>query len=114
MKRYLNSFFITSFLYLVFSLMFISVISEISLETKKEEEKSITTISLNSVAVQKVEETKKEVEQEIVHEPIVEKIIEKPAPKVIEKPKKVEKKIVKQEKRSQCRRARGRRQRISW
>ena len=98
MKRYLNSFFITSFLYLVFSLMFISVISEISLETKKEEEKSITTISLNSVAVQKVEETKKEVEQEIVHEPIVEKIIEKPAPKVIEKPKKVEKKIVKQEK----------------
>jgi protein TonB len=77
--------------------MFINVISEISLETKKEEE-SITKISLNSVAIQKVEEVTKEIEKEIVTEPIIEKIVEKPAPKVIEKPKKVEKKIVKQEK----------------
>ncbi|MGJ0364128.1 energy transducer TonB [Aliarcobacter cryaerophilus] len=98
MKRYLNSFFITSFIYLSIAIIFFSVINKISLETKKEEKKSITTISLNSVAVQKVEETKKEIEQEIVPEPIVEKIIEKPAPKVIEKPKKVEKKIVKQDK----------------
>ena len=98
MKRYLNSFFITSFIYLILAIIFFSVISEISLETKKEEEKSITTISLNSVAVQKVEEVTKEIEKEIVPEPIVEKIIEKPAQKVIEKPKKVEKKIVKQEK----------------
>mgnify|MGYP003508961762 FL=1 len=97
MKRYLNSFFITSFIYLILAVMFINVISEISLETKKEEE-SITKISLNSVAIQKVEEVTKEVEKEIVPEPIIEKIVEKPAPKVIEKPKKVEKKIVKQEK----------------
>ncbi|MCT7501297.1 energy transducer TonB [Aliarcobacter cryaerophilus] len=97
MKRYLNSFFITSFIYLILAIMFINVISEISLETKKEEE-SITKISLNSVAIQKVEEVTKEIEKEIVTEPIVEKIVEKPAPKVIEKPKKVEKKIVKQEK----------------
>ena len=94
MKRYLNSFFITSFIYLILAVMFINVISEISLETKKEEEESITKISLNSVAIQKVEEVTKE----IVTEPIIEKIVEKPAPKVIEKPKKVEKKIVKQEK----------------
>ena len=93
MKRYLNSFFITSFIYLILAVMFINVISEISLETKKEEE-SITKISLNSVAIQKVEEVTKE----IVTEPIIEKIVEKPAPKVIEKPKKVEKKIVKKEK----------------
>ena len=98
MKRYLNSFFITSFIYLILAIIFFSVISEISLETKKEEEKSITTISLNSVAVQKVEEVTKEIEKEIVPEPIVEKIIEKPAQKVIENPKKVEKNIVKQEK----------------
>ena len=97
MKRYLNSFFITSFIYLILAIMFINVISEISLETKKEEE-SITKISLNSVAIQKVEEVTKEIEKEIVTEPIIEKIVEKPAPKVIEKPKKVEKKIVKQEK----------------
>ena len=97
MKRYLNSFFITSFIYLILAVMFINVISEISLETKKEEE-SITKISLNSVAIQKVEEVTKELEKEIVPEPIIEKIVEKPAPKVIEKPKKVEKKIVKQEK----------------
>ena len=97
MKRYLNSFFITSFIYLILAVMFINVISEISLETKKEEE-SITKISLNSVAVQKVEEVAKEVEKQIVPEPIIEKIVEKPAPKVIEKQKKVEKKIVKQEK----------------
>ena len=98
MKRYLNSFFITSFIYLILAVMFINVISEISLETKKEEEESITKISLNSVAIQKVEEVTKEIEKEIVPEPIIEKIVEKPAPKVIEKPKKVEKKIVKQEK----------------
>ena len=97
MKRYLNSFFITSFIYLILAVMFINVISEISLETKKEEE-SITKISLNSVAIKKVEEVTKELEKEIVPEPIIEKIVEKPAPKVIEKPKKVEKKIVKQEK----------------
>ena len=97
MKRYLNSFFITSFIYLILAVMFINVISEITLETKKEEE-SITKISLNSVAIQKVEEVTKELEKEIVPEPIIEKIVEKPAPKVIEKPKKVEKKIVKQEK----------------
>ena len=97
MKRYLNSFFITSFIYLIIAVMFINVIIEISLETKKEEE-SITKISLNSVAIQKVEEVTKELEKEIVPEPIIEKIVEKPAPKVIEKPKKVEKKIVKQEK----------------
>ena len=97
MKRYLNSFFITSFIYLILAVMFINVISEISLETKKEEE-SITKISLNSVAIQKVEEVTKEIEKEIVTEPIIEKIVEKPAPKVIEKPKKLEKKIVKQEK----------------
>ena len=97
MKRYLNSFFITSFIYLILAVMFINVISEISIETKKEEE-SITKISLNSVAIQKVEEVTKEIEKEIVTEPIIEKIVEKPAPKVIEKPKKVEKKIVKQEK----------------
>ena len=97
MKRYLNSFFITSFIYLILAVMFINVISEISLETKKEEE-SITKISLNSVALQKLEEVTKELEKEIVTEPIIEKIVEKPAPKVIEKPKKVEKKIVKQEK----------------
>ena len=97
MKRYLNSFFITSFIYLILAVMFINVISEISLETKKEEE-SITKISLNSVAIQKVEEVTKEIEKEIVTEQIIEKIVEKPAPKVIEKPKKVEKKIVKQEK----------------
>ena len=97
MKRYLNSFFITSFIYLILAVMFINVISEISLETKKEEE-SITKISLNSVSLQKLEEVTKEIEKEIVTEPIIEKIVEKPAPKVIEKPKKVEKKIVKQEK----------------
>ena len=97
MKRYLNSFFITSFIYLILAVVFINVISEISLETKKEEE-SITKISLNSVAIQKVEEVTKEIEKEIVTEQIIEKIVEKPAPKVIEKPKKVEKKIVKQEK----------------
>ena len=97
MKRYLNSFFITSFLYLSIALIFINVINDVSFETKKEEE-SITKISLNSVAIQKVEEVAKEVEKQIVPEPIIEKIVEKPAPKVIEKPKKVEKKIVKQEK----------------
>mgnify|MGYP003408884828 CR=1 FL=1 len=97
MKRYLNSFFITSFLYLTIALIFINVINDVSFETKKEEE-SITKISLNSVAIQKVEEVTKEVEKEIIPEPIIEKIVEKPAPKVIEKPKKVEKKIVKQEK----------------
>ena len=97
MKRYLNSFFITSFIYLILAVMFINVISEISLETKKEEE-SITKISLNSVSLQKLEEVTKEIEKEIVPEKIIEKIVEKPAPKVIEKPKKVEKKIVKQEK----------------
>ena len=84
MKRYLNSFFITSFLYLTIALIFINVINDVSFETKKEEE-SITKISLNSVAVQKVEEVTKEIEKEIVTEPIIEKIVEKPAPKVVEK-----------------------------
>ena len=96
MKRYLNSFFITSFLYLSFALFFFYAISEINLETKQEEE-SITKISLSSVAVQKVEEVVQEVEKEVIPEPIIEKIVEKPAPKVIEKPKKV----VKQEKKTE-------------
>ena len=91
MKRYLNSFFITSFIYLILAIMFINVISEINLETKKRR-REYYKISLNSVAIQKVEEVTKEIEKEIVTEPIIEKIVEKPAPKVIEKPKKVEKK----------------------
>ena len=84
MKRYLNSFFITSFLYLSIALIFINVINDVSFETKKEEE-SITKISLNSVSLQKLEEVTKEIEKEIVTEPIIEKIVEKPAPKVVEK-----------------------------
>ncbi|GAB1467216.1 hypothetical protein MASR2M54_27160 [Aliarcobacter cryaerophilus] len=75
MKRYLNSFFITSFIYLILAIIFFSVISEISLETKKEEEKSITTISLNSVAVQKVEETKKRLNKRLFLNQLLKKLL---------------------------------------
>ena len=98
MKRYLNSFFITSFLYLLFGIVFVYAINEIKIESKKEE--IITKISLNSVAVQKVEEV---IEKPIIEqkpEEIIEKVVEKPAPKkiekkIVEKPKKIEKPIEK-------------------
>ena len=98
MKRYLNSFFITSFLYLLFGIVFVYAINEIKIESKKEE--IITKISLNSVAVQKVEEV---IEKPIIEqkpEEVIEKVVEKPAPKkiekkIVEKPKKIEKPIEK-------------------
>ena len=98
MKRYLNSFFITSFLYLLFGIVFVYAINEIKIESKKEE--IITKISLNSVAVQKVEEV---IEKPIIEqkpEEVIEKLVEKPAPKkiekkIVEKPKKIEKPIEK-------------------
>jgi periplasmic protein TonB len=95
MKRYLNSFFITSFLYSMVGAIFLYAMSEIKIEPKKEE--IITKISLNSVAVQKIEKKIVEPIIEQKPEPVIEKIVEKPAPKVIEKPKKVEK-VVKKEK----------------
>ncbi len=85
MKRYLNSFFITSFLYFTFGIVFVFAINKIQIEPKKEE--IITKISLSSVAISKPTEV---FEEKI--EPIIEKIVEKPATKVVEKPKKVEKK----------------------
>lgn len=100
MKRYLNSFFITSSLYILSGIVFFYSISHIQISQKKE--KSVTKISLSSVAisevVEKVEEPIKEEKKEEQKEEIVEKIVETPTPKVIEKPKKVEKKIVKKEK----------------
>ena len=95
MKRYLNSFLITSFLYSMVGAIFLYAMSEIKIEPKKEE--IITKISLNSVAVQKIEKKIVEPIIEQKPEPVIEKIVEKPAPKVIEKPKKVEK-VVKKEK----------------
>ena len=95
MKRYLNSFFITSFLYSMVGAIFLYAMSEIKIEPKKEE--IITKISLNSVAVQKIEKKIVEPIIEQKPEPVIEKIVEKPAPKVIEKPKKLEK-VVKKEK----------------
>ena len=95
MKRYLNSFFITSFLYSMVGAIFLYAMSEIKIEPKKEE--IITKISLNSVAVQKIEKKRVEPIIEQKPEPVIEKIVEKPAPKVIEKTKKVEK-VVKKEK----------------
>ncbi|QEZ89543.1 energy transducer TonB [Aliarcobacter cibarius] len=95
MKRYLNSFFITSFLYSMVGAIFLYAMSEIKIEPKKEE--IITKISLNSVAVQKIEKKIVEPIIEQKPEPVIEKIVEKPAPKVIEKTKKVEK-VVKKEK----------------
>jgi len=75
--------------------IFLYAMSEIKIEPKKEE--IITKISLNSVAVQKIEKKIVEPIIEQKPEPVIEKIVEKPAPKVIEKPKKVEK-VVKKEK----------------
>ena len=83
MKRYLNSFFITSFLYSMVGAIFLYAMSEIKIEPKKEE--IITKISLNSVAVQKIEKKIVEPIIEQKPEPVIEKIVEKPAPKVIEK-----------------------------
>ena len=95
MKRYLNSFFITIFLYSMVGAIFLYAMREIKIEPKKEE--IITKISLNSVAVQKIEKKIVEPIIEQKPEPVIEKIVEKPAPKVIEKTKKVEK-VVKKEK----------------
>jgi len=94
MKRYLNSFLITSLLYLTLGAVFIFAIQDIKIETKKEE--TITKISLNNVALEQpiVEEIVENI-VEPIPEPIIEKIVEKPAPKVIEKPKIVKKKIEK-------------------
>lgn len=96
MKRYLNSFFITSSLYIVSGIVFFYSISHIQISQKKEE--SVTKISLSSVAISEVVEKVEEPIKEEKKEEIVEKIVETPTPKVIEKPKKVEKKIVKKEK----------------
>lgn len=95
MKRYFNSFFITSFLYLSLGIVFIYYKNEIIIEQKKEE--AITKISLNSISIKKVQEEKLEpiLKQEI--EPIVEKIIEKSAQKkIVDKQKNVEKIVQKQ------------------
>ena len=95
MKRYLNSFLITSFLYLSLGIIFVYTINEIKIEPKKEE--TITKISLNSISIQKVQEKKVESIVEQKPEPIVEKIIEKPEQKkLVEKPKNVEKIVQKQ------------------
>ncbi|AXK49247.1 TonB-dependent receptor [Aliarcobacter trophiarum LMG 25534] len=96
MKRYLNSFFITSSLYIVSGIVFLYSINQIQISQKKEE--SVTKISLNSVAIYEAVEKVEDPIKEEIKEEVIEKIVEIPTPKVIEKPKKVEKKIVKKEK----------------
>lgn len=95
MKRYLNSFFITSFLYLSLGIVLIQTINKIKIEPKKEE--IITKISLNNISIQKTQEKKEESIVEQKPKPVVEKIIEKPTQKkLVEKPKNIEKIVQKQ------------------
>ncbi|MDX9813959.1 MAG: TonB family protein [Sulfurimonas sp.] len=98
MKRYLNSFFITSVLYTALAGVFLYFLSDIKIEQKLEP--TITKISLNSVElVQKQPKKPEPVVEEIVEpvvEEVVQKIVEKSAPKVAKKiVKKVEKKVKK-------------------
>ncbi len=88
MKRYINSFFITSLLYLVFGVVFIYFLTDIKIEPKIEPQ--VTKISLNSVElVQK--KTQKPIKKvlEPIAKPVVEKVVEKPAPKVVKKVEKI-------------------------
>lgn len=94
MNRYLESFLITSFVYLAIGFAFIYTINDIRIEPKKEE--IITKISLNNVSITKpipeqavTEPTPPEPVVEKTPEPIIKKVVEKPQPKKIEK--KVEK-----------------------
>ena len=91
MKRYLNSFFITSFLYLSLGIVLIQTINKIKIEPKKEE--IITKISLNNISIQKIQEKKEEPIVEQKPKPAVEKIIEKPKniEKIVQKQKIIEK-----------------------
>lgn len=94
MNRYLESFLITSFVYLAIGFAFLYAINDIKIEPKKEE--TITKISLSSVSIAEpvpqqvvAEPTPPEPVVEKIPEPIIEKVVEKPKPKKIEK--KVEK-----------------------
>ena len=91
MKRYLNSFFITSFLYLSLGIVLIQTINKIKIEPKKEE--IITKISLSNISIQKTQEKKEESIVEQKPKPVVEKIIEKPKniEKIVQKQKIIEK-----------------------
>ena len=93
MKRYLNSFFITSFLYLGLGIVLLQTINKIKIEPKKEE--IITKISLNNISIQKIQEKKEEPIVEQKPKPAVEKIIEKPKniEKIVQKQKIIEKPI---------------------
>ena len=93
MKRYLNSFFITSFLYLGLGIVLLQTINKIKIEPKKEE--IITKISLNNISIQKIQEKKEELIVEQKPKPAVEKIIEKPKniEKIVQKQKIIEKPI---------------------
>lgn len=87
--RYFNSFFITTFIYLVASFFLFYVFADtLIVEEKKQDE--VKTISLQHVALME----KPTPVQEVEPEPIVEPVVETPKPikKKVEKPKKHHKK----------------------
>lgn len=101
MNRYLESFLITSFLYLAIGVAFLYAINDIKITLKEEE--IITKISLSSVAIAQPA-PEQPVAKPTPPEPIVEPVVEKPLPvveKVVkQKPKQIKKpveKIVKKE-----------------
>lgn len=103
MNRYLESFLITSFLYLAIGVAFLYAINDIKITPKEEE--IITKISLSSVAIAEPAPAQQQpVAEPTPPEPIVEPVVEKPLPvveKVVkQKPKPIKKpveKIVKKE-----------------
>lgn len=92
MKRYLNSFFITTSIYLIAGIAFYFTFDKLIVVKEKKEE-TVTKISLSSVAIQEVvQEEPTPVVEEIIPEPLVEKVVEKP----VHKPKPIEKKVHKE------------------
>lgn len=84
MKRYLNSLFITIFIYICLTIFIINIFEKIKIEPKKDE--NLVKISLNNVIIS--EEKIDKIEEVTNSKPLNEKIVEKPAlKKAIDKQK---------------------------
>lgn len=106
MKRYLNSLFITIFIYICLTIFIINIFGKIKIEPKKDE--NLVKISLNNVIIS--EEKIDKIEEVTNSKPLNEKIVEKPAlkkaidkqktQKVVQKDKITEKTVEKAEEKS--------------
>lgn len=106
MKRYLNSLFITIFIYICLTIFIINIFEKIKIEPKKDE--NLVKISLNNVIIS--EEKIDKIEEVTNSKPLNEKIVEKPAlkkaidkqktQKVVQKDKITEKTVEKAEEKS--------------